>query len=110
MRSLSLGKIFGIEIVLHWSFVLLAILLAASLLFFAPQNGFISLMIFVFLFVSVLLHELSHSVVALQLKSNVQKIVLLPIGGVSIADEMPENPKHEFLIAVAGPLFNFILI
>ena len=110
MRSLSLGKVFGIEIVLHWTFVLLALLLVATLLVFNPQNGLSSILIFLFLFLSVLVHELSHSVVALQLKSRVQRIVLLPIGGVSIADELPENPKEEFMIAVAGPLFNFILV
>jgi Zn-dependent protease len=68
------------------------------------------LMVFFFLFLSVFLHELVHSIVSLQRGIGVQKIILLPIGGVSLTESLPEKAKDEFLIAVSGPAFNFLVV
>ncbi len=107
MPSLKFGKLFGIGLELHWSFLLVAALVVFSLALFQPGNLLPVIMFFSLLFMSVFLHELTHSVVSLQRGIRVKKIMLLPIGGVALTEEMPEKPKDEFLIAVSGPLFNF---
>ncbi|MFN3527816.1 MAG: site-2 protease family protein, partial [Candidatus Altarchaeaceae archaeon] len=53
------------------------------------------------------MHELSHSIIAIKFKFKVRGITLFPIGGVADV-EIKENPKAEFFIALAGPLFNFL--
>ncbi len=107
MKSISLGKLFGIKLELHWSFVLITLFVIALFALTQPANLAPITMSFFFLFLSVFLHELAHSVVSLQRGIKVKKIVLLPIGGVSLTDSLPEKPVDEFLIAIAGPLFNF---
>ncbi len=109
MRSFKLGRLFGISIELHSTFVLLAIIVAALLLLTQPQNFLPTIILFFFLFLTVFFHELMHSVVAMQKGCKVEKIILLPIGGISVSEELPEKPADEFLIAVVGPLFNFIV-
>lgn len=110
MRSLGLGKIFGIEIEIHWTFLILIIAITAALAFFEPEILFSTLTVFFLLFLSVFVHELMHSIVAIKKGINVSKIILLPIGGVSLMEDIPENPKDEFLISIAGPLFNFVVV
>lgn len=107
MKSISLGKIFDIKLELHWSFVLIALFVIGFFALYQPANLAPVTMSLFFLFFSVFLHELAHSVVSLQRNIKVKKIVLLPIGGASITDSLPEKPIDEFLIAIAGPAFNF---
>ncbi|MBN2067325.1 MAG: M50 family metallopeptidase [Candidatus Diapherotrites archaeon] len=110
MRSVKLGKLFGVKVELHSTFVWLGILVAALLALFQPEN-FLPIMILLFLlFLSVFFHELVHSLVAMQKGCKVEKIILLPIGGLSVSEELPEKPMDEFQIAVAGPLFNFVIV
>ena len=117
--GLVIGRIRGVEIRVHWSWLLIFWLIAWSLsegLFpeYQPQwderqrwiAGAVSSLLF---FVSVLFHELAHTFVALHYKMRVPSITLFVFGGVSqIANEM-RNPKQEFLIAVAGPLSSWVL-
>ncbi len=110
MYSPSLGKLFGIEIELHWSFVFFAFFLVFSLAIFEPERFPGMVMFFVLLFVSVFLHELSHSVVSIARGINVRKIVLLPIGGIAFQEKLPEKPADELIIAIAGPGFNFLVV
>src|SRR4051794_40935943 len=63
----------------------------------------------VLLYLSVLVHELSHSVVAKLLGLPVRRIVLLLIGGVSELEREPETAGREYLVAVAGPLVSLVL-
>jgi Zn-dependent protease len=63
----------------------------------------------VLLGISVLLHELGHTVVSLALGLKVRRIVLMLLGGVSEIESEPERPGHEYLIAVAGPLVSLML-
>jgi len=110
MKSLYLGELFGIKLELHWSFVIIGLAVLLLFGFTQPANLASIVMLFFLLFLSVFLHELSHSVVSLQRGIRVEKIVLLPIGGVSLTSSIPENPKDEFLIAIAGPALNFIVV
>lgn len=100
--SIKLFEIFGISINIHITFLLLPLL-------FLGKGGLHSMVLVLILFVCVTFHELTHSLVAKKFGIGVRDITLLPIGGVASMDKMPENPKQEFLISVAGPLFNIIL-
>jgi len=110
MKSLFLGKIFGIEVELHWTFLLVMAFVIITQAIFAPQTFLPTIFLFFMLFLSVFLHELCHSLVSLSKKIKVKKIMLLPIGGVALSERMSEKPMDEFLIAIAGPLFNFVVV
>ena len=101
--SLNLGKVIGIEIELHWTFLLLLFLVIVS----GGTEAFITIMI---LFSSVVLHELSHSYVAKKNGVDVKKIILFPIGGMAVIDEFTVPADTELKLAVAGPLFNFAVV
>lgn len=57
----------------------------------------------------VVFHELSHSIVARHFGIKVRKIVLYPLGGVSEIEEVPDNPRIEWRLAIAGPLMSFVI-
>ncbi len=63
----------------------------------------------VLLFVSVLLHELGHSYVALKYRIPIGQITLFIFGGVAHMRKEPPSPRAEFLIAIAGPIVSFAL-
>ena len=110
--SITLFRIFGIDLKVHWSFVL--ILAWGAFIYSSGPSGPVigalyGVVIILFLFVCVVLHELGHAVTAKYFKVNVPTITLLPIGGVAQLERMPDKPLQEFLIAVAGPLVNFVL-
>ncbi|MBI4044471.1 MAG: M50 family metallopeptidase [Candidatus Diapherotrites archaeon] len=110
MSSLKLGKIFGISIELHSTFIIMALLFLVFIAAVEQANFFQILLLWFFLFFSVFVHELFHSIVAISKGIKVSKITLLPIGGLSVTEELPEKPIDEFLIAIAGPFFNFLAI
>lgn len=111
--SLRLVRLWGIDIQVHWSFVLILVYGA-----FVFGGGFASpvlgalygILVIILLFTCVLLHELGHALMAKYFKVNVPYITLLPIGGVAQLERMPKRPMHEFLIAIAGPAVNFALV
>ncbi|QLJ52326.1 MAG: hypothetical protein Sv326_0151 [Candidatus Fermentimicrarchaeum limneticum] len=96
-------KLIGIEIELHWSFLLLLLLIFLS----AGIDAVLSISI---LFTFVVLHELSHSYVAMRNGVEVRKITLFPIGGMAMIDDVSIPPEVEFRMAIAGPLFNFVVV
>jgi len=117
--SLRLGRIAGIEIGIHFSWLLAFILIAWSLAQgFFPQNypgwdlatyWITGVLAALFLFVSVLVHELAHSLVAIARGLPVRGITLFIFGGVSRIEGEPEKPKVEFTMAVMGPLASLAL-
>ncbi|MEM4598828.1 MAG: site-2 protease family protein [Candidatus Diapherotrites archaeon] len=110
MRSIVLGRPFGITIELHWSFVLLVLFILGSALAEGIESMLSTAMLFFFLFMSVVFHELSHGIVSIKRGISVQRILLLPIGGIAVAEEIPEKPSDEFFISVSGPIFNFSVV
>ncbi len=102
--SLRIGRIYGIDIEVHWTLLLL-------LLFALLVSGY-SLTLFilvVLLFVCVLVHELAHSLVARRNNVRVREIVLNIIGGASVIDTVGMDPGVEFRISVVGPLMSLFL-
>lgn len=71
-----------------------------------PMTYVISFVFAVLLYVSVLLHELAHSVVAKLYGLPVRRITLYLLGGVSEIEREPETPGREFMVAFAGPLLS----
>lgn len=105
--SYKIFKVFGISVELHVTFILF-FMLFVLIGFLNSFSVGVRLFIFLFaLFFIVLLHELCHSLVAIKYKFKVNSITLYPIGGAANV-EIKENPKAEFFISLAGPLFNFI--
>ena len=116
--SLRLGRIFGIpvEVNISWVFVflLLTYLLAgefddARLRWPVAQRWSVAVVSVVLFFLSVLAHELSHSVMALSKGIPVRGITLFIFGGVSRLEREPSRPTTEFVVALVGPLISIAL-
>ena len=117
--AISLGRILGIPIGLDYSWFLIFALLTWSLAtsYFptefknwpAAQYWVVGAATVIFMFVSVLLHELGHSVVALRYKIPVRSITLFIFGGVAQIGAEPPSAIAEFWIALAGPITSFAL-
>lgn len=109
--SLNLGRYAGIKVQIHWTFWLLFIFIGFMVF---NNDGTVqdllwnSLFIFA-LFFCVVLHEFGHALTARRYGVGTRSITLLPIGGVASLKEMPEDPKQEFVIAIAGPLVNVVI-
>jgi Zn-dependent protease/CBS domain-containing protein len=106
--SFVIAKVFGIPIRLHLTFVgfLLFIFLMNSM-HGGIHSAFYGLLFIIAIFISVTIHEFGHSLVARSYGIEVKDITLLPIGGVSRIERLPEEPKQEFRIAITGPLVSF---
>jgi len=110
--SWKLGRVAGIPIYVHWTFVILiaAIVLgywveSHNLLTALEGGGFI-----LSLFGCVVLHELGHALMARGFGVPTTDITLLPIGGVARLQRIPERPVQELLIALAGPAVNVVIV
>ena len=112
--SIHAGRIFGVEIRIHLSFLLLLVFVWGNEQLtrntISPWRGTALLAI---VFGSVVLHELGHALVGKHSGVPPKGIVLLPIGGVTIFDEaqpeVPVNWKRDARIAAAGPIINFLI-
>jgi Zn-dependent protease/CBS domain-containing protein len=119
MRShIKLGRVFGIEIGIHYSWFIIAWLITFSLAarFRSVDRDWspgvvwgAALITAVLFFVSLLAHELAHSLVARAHKLPVRRITLFALGGVSVIEKEAADAKTEFLIAIVGPLTSVVL-
>ncbi len=117
--SLHLGKIAGIDIYINFSWLIILVFLTWSLAtgWFPLYNRgwsistywIVSLIATLLLFVSVLLHELAHSLVARARGLPVKNITLFIFGGVSNIQEEPASPGVEFQMAVVGPVVSLLI-
>ncbi len=109
--SIPLGRVFGIRIGIHITFFLIVAWVAwLGWDYGGVLAGLWAVAMILLLFGCVILHELGHSVVALRYGVEVSHITLLPIGGVAAMRSIPEAPRQELLIAIAGPLVNVIIL
>jgi len=108
--SFPVGRFFGIPIRVHYTFLLLlAFIWYVESTVLGPAAGFHSVIFWALIFVCVLVHEISHSLVAKSYGLTVASIILLPIGGVSQITQIPRDPAKEIGITIAGPVSNFII-
>lgn len=108
--SIALGRIGGIEVRLHVTFLLLLVWIGVSYYAVGGVAAAISALAFIgALFGSVLLHELGHAFAARRYGVRTPDITLLPIGGVARLDRIPDSPRAELAIALAGPAVNIVL-
>jgi Zn-dependent protease len=109
--SLNLGRYAGIKVQIHWTFWLLFLFI--GFMVFTGDGTLTDLFwnfLFIFaLFFCVVLHEYGHALAARRYGIGTRSITLLPIGGVASLKDMPEDPKQEFVIAIAGPLVNVVI-
>lgn len=100
--SIRLFRIFGININMHVTFVLLMLLVLPG------GVRRVSLVVAIFGFVTM--HELCHSLMARRFGIQVREITLLPIGGVASMSKVPDKPFQELAVSLAGPLSNLAVI
>lgn len=105
--AISLGRIFGVPIRLHFTFLLLLVFLLVNGIG-DKQSGPATAVYILSLFASVLLHEIGHTLVARHYGIKTLEIVMFPIGGVSRPERMPKG-WQELWISLAGPLVNALI-
>src|ERR1041385_6793486 len=109
--SWRLLTVAGIGIYVHVTFLLLLVWFgAAGYLargnWMDALNGVVSILA---LFVIIVLHELGHAVAGRRFGIGARDITLLPIGGLARLERMPDDPKQELAVALAGPAVNVLL-
>ncbi len=110
-RSFRIGKIAGVDLKVHWTFSLLIFgvfgyyLLSGNTI----AESLFGLGLILSVFVCVVLHEFGHALTARRYEVSTRDITLYPIGGVARLQEIPEEPRKEFWISVAGPAVNVVI-
>lgn len=109
--SLRVGSVLGIKVRVHYLLLILVgyILIAQGDVPVPGTHEVSPLVMILMLFAAVTLHELGHCIVAQSFGIRVLDITLWPLGGMARMSEVPESSKIESLVAVAGPIVNFIL-
>jgi Zn-dependent protease len=107
--SINAGRLFGIKLRIHLTFFLLL----AFVFFTDIKEGYkqagLSVLFVCAIFACVVIHELSHSLVARRFGREPKSITLLPIGGVAAIDMMPTKPSQEIIISIVGPATNIAI-
>src|SRR6266700_7161200 len=99
--SLSLGRIAGVRIFVHFTVLILLvwITLAFGLQSGSWERALWGLLFFVCLAVIIVMHEMGHAIAARQYGIRTRDITLLPIGGIARLERMPEKPLQELVVA-----------
>ncbi len=119
LSGFSLFRISGIEIIVDYSWFIIFFLVIYTMAesyfpqahqhYTQSQYWIMGTVAAVLLFVSILIHELAHSFVAIRHGIKVTSIRLLIFGGLAQVTSEPKNGRHEFLIALAGPATSMAL-
>ncbi len=116
--QIKLGRIFGIAIGLHYSWLILALLVVLSLadqfrvvtpMWGAPVIWIIAFITALLFFASILLHELSHAAVAKARGLPVSSITLFALGGVALIEKESADAATEFWMGIVGPITSFLI-
>jgi Zn-dependent protease len=109
--SFRFARFAGIDVAVHATFALLLAWVALTVWratgsTMAVMQG---LLFILTLFACVVLHEFGHALTARHFGIRTRSITLLPIGGVAAMEKMPDDPKQEMLVALAGPAVNVVI-
>src|SRR5437870_4410533 len=116
--TIRLGRIFGIDIGLHYSWVIIALLIVFSLAghfegvnpqWSVALRWSLAAITAIFFFASILAHELSHAAVAKARGIPVKSITLFALGGVANIEKESSDAASEFWMAIAGPMTSIVL-
>lgn len=107
---MNLFRVRGILLSVHWSFLIWLAFKGHDGWEEAGWPGLVwSVATLITFFSCVVLHEFGHSFTAMHYGIGVRRILLMPIGGMAEMDDIPRQPKREFLITLAGPAVNFVI-
>lgn len=110
--SYQVAKIWGIPIRVHISLLIALFIVAQQT---GPEFGgswlgwIAGFVLGIGFFTSIVLHELGHSIVAIRKGARVREITLMVVGGAARIERLPEGPRDEFAIAIAGPAVSLLL-
>ncbi|MBY0587572.1 site-2 protease family protein [bacterium] len=109
--SIKIARLRGIDIYIHFSFLLIVawVGLTRYLQKGDVNEGLYGVLFVVAVFGMVVLHELGHALAAQWYGIGTKDITLYLIGGVARLERIPENPKQELVVALAGPMVNVVL-
>lgn len=108
-NALYIGRVSGIKIFIHWTFLILIAWIVLTNLRAGAGSILWSLAFILAIFGCVVLHELGHALTAQRYKIRTLDITLYPIGGVARLESLPDKPKEELVVAIAGPMVNLVI-
>ena len=114
--NISLGRVFGIPLRLHYTWFIIFALVTYSLVFYTVDQPYpigqriiLGILTSVLFFASIVTHELAHSILAIRNNIPVKEITLFVFGGVSQITKEATHPRAELTIAIVGPLTSLAL-
>ena len=109
-KTRSLGRILGVEVKIHGTFLLLLAFVAISGLLKGGllQSG-LSVTLSAVIFSVVVMHEFGHILAARRFGIKTKDVILSPLGGMARLEKLPDTPNQEIAVAAAGPAVNLVL-
>ncbi|MDA7705244.1 site-2 protease family protein [Rickettsiales bacterium] len=110
-NSINIAKLFGINVQIHWSFLFLLLFFFFSSLYqnSGMEEAIARVLFIISIFGCVILHEFGHALTARKFGCKTKRIIIFPLGGIAEMAKLPEKPSQEFLVAIAGPMVNFVI-
>ena len=107
---MTVGRLAGTAVRVHITFILFLVWISVSDYARGGTAAAWSSLVFIILvFACVVAHEFGHILTARGFGVRTPEVILLPIGGVANMERIPDNPRQELLIAIAGPMVNVVI-